>query len=102
MCSRSCKICPDSFCCVCGYYISLTQNKHKIVSGKKFFIAYHAYFGMAIRDQDKLWAPHHSCCSYRSTLKGWLRGIRRSMPFANFKNIERTNEPSFRLLFTHG
>ena len=82
MSSRSCKLCPDSFCYVCGYYISPTQAKHKIVSGTKFFTAYHAYFGMAMGDQDKSWAPHYSCGSCRSTLEGWLRGIRKSMPFA--------------------
>ena len=75
MSSRSCKLCPDSFCYVCGYYISPIQTKHKIVSGTKFFTAYHAFFGMAIGDQDKSWAPHYSCGSCRSTLEGWLRGI---------------------------
>ena len=53
-----------------------------MISGTKFFTAYQPYFGMAIGDQDKLWAPHHSCGSCRSTLEGWLRGIRKSMPFA--------------------
>ena len=55
--SRSSKLFPDSFCYVCGYYISPTQTKHKVVSGTKFFTAYHAYFGMAIGDQDKSKAP---------------------------------------------
>ena len=70
MSSRSCKLCPDSFWYVCGYYISPTQTKHKIVSDTKFFTAYHAYFGMAIGDQDKSWVPHYSCGSCRSTLEG--------------------------------
>ena len=52
--TRSYKPCPDSFCYVCGYYISPALTKHKIISGTKFFTAYHAYFGMAIGDQDKL------------------------------------------------
>lgn len=82
MSSRSCKLCSDSFCYVCGYYIGPNQAKHKIVSGTKFFIAYHAYFGMAMGDQDKSWAPHYTCGSCRSTLEGWLRGTRKSMPFA--------------------
>ena len=37
---------------------------------------------MAVGDQDKLWAPHYSCGSCRSTLDGWLRGIQNSIPFA--------------------
>ena len=41
--TRSYKNCPDSFGYACGYYSSLAQTKHKIVSGTKFFIAYIAY-----------------------------------------------------------
>lgn len=80
--SRSCHLSSDSFCYVCGYYISPKQTKHTIVPGSKCFIAYEAYFGMPMGDQDKPWAPHVCCGSCRSTLEGWLRGSRKCMPFA--------------------
>jgi hypothetical protein len=44
--------------------------------------AYELYFGFKIGDQDKIWAPH-ICCSYcASYLRAWLKGTRKSMPFA--------------------
>ena len=80
---RPCKVSSDFFCYVCGYYISQRQKKHKIIPETKFFIAYEAYFGMKMGDQDKSWAPHFCCGSCRSTLEGWMRGSRKCMPFAN-------------------
>ena len=46
------------------------------------FIAYYAYFGMPMGDQDKMFSPHFCCGSCCSTLEGWLLGIRKYMPFA--------------------
>ena len=63
-------------------YISQRQKKHKVIPETKFFIAYEAYFGMKMGDQDKSWAPHFCCGSCRSTLEGWMRGSRKCMPFA--------------------
>ena len=54
----------------------------KIVKGKKLWINYRKYFGTATGDQDKPWAPHVICGSYRSTLEGWLKGTRRVISFA--------------------
>ena len=48
----------------------------------KFFIAYETYFGMKMGDQDKSWAPHFWCRSFRFTLEEWMRGSRKCMPFA--------------------
>ena len=79
--SRSCHLSPDSFCFVCGYYISPKLTKHPIVQGSKCVIPYEAYFGMPMGDQDKPWEPHVCCGSCRSTLEGWLRGNRKCMPF---------------------
>ena len=44
-----------------------------MIRGTKLWIAYTAYFGMAIDDQDKLWAPHVSCATCKSALENWLR-----------------------------
>lgn len=78
---RACRLFPDSFCYVCGYYIGPKQIKHRNEPCNKFFIVYEAYFGMPIDDQDKSWSPHVCCGSCRSTLEGWLHGSRRCMPF---------------------
>lgn len=81
-CSRRCIHSADSFCYICGYYIGPKQPKHMMVRGTKLWSAYTAYFGMAIGDQDKPWAPHVSCATCRSALESWLRGERKSMAFA--------------------
>lgn len=80
--TRSCKLPTDSFCYVCGFYISPKQVQHAILPGTKFCTAYKHYFGVPVGDFDKIWAPHVSCGSCRSNLEGWLRGSRKSMPFA--------------------
>ena len=82
MASRRCRNLPDSFCYVCGYYIGLKQTSYKIFQGTKVCIAYKLYFGVPIGDQDKSWAPHVVCGCCRSSLEAWLRGTRKSMPFA--------------------
>ena len=56
--SRKCKLSADSFCYVCGLYISLKQVKYKIKLEAKFVFAYESCFGMKIGDQDKSWSPH--------------------------------------------
>ena len=76
---RKCKLHADSFCYVCG---GPKQVEYVIVPGTKFCEAYKAYFGVAVGDLDKSWAPHVSCGNCRSTLEHWLRGSRKSMPFA--------------------
>jgi len=35
---RACRLSPDCFCYVCGYYISPTQVKHKIMHETKFLL----------------------------------------------------------------
>jgi len=80
--NRACKLSPDCFCYVCGYDISPPQRKHEIMHETKFSIAYEAYFGVKMGDQDKSWAPHVCCGSCRFILEGRLRGSRKSMPFA--------------------
>ena len=82
MASRQCKNSPDSFCYVCGYYISSKEGSRRIEKGRKYYMAYRLYFGVAIGDQDKSWAPHVICGSCRVTLEAWLRGSRKAMPFA--------------------
>lgn len=82
MATRKCRNSPDSFCYVCGYYVSSKGVSRHIEKGTKYWMAYRLYFGMPIGDQDKAWAPHVICGSCQVTLEGWLRGSRKSMPFA--------------------
>lgn len=37
---------------------------------------------MKVGDQTKKWAPHYICGTCRSSLEAWLRGKRKSLPFA--------------------
>ena len=82
MASKQCKTSSDCFSYVCGYYISGQHSSYEIVKGTKFWTVYRLYFGMNIGDQDKYWAPHVICGSYRSNLEGWLMGSGRFMLFA--------------------
>ena len=80
--SRNCKHDPNSFCYVCGVFLSSKSVKYKITeSMNTFFSAYKAYFGVHVGDQDKKWAPHVVCGSCRSTLEAWYRGEHRKMTF---------------------
>ena len=82
MFSRQCKILPDCFCYVCGFYISSKHTVYKIVKRTKYWTAYRLYFGIDNGDQDKLWTPHVICGSCRSNLEGWLRGSGEVMSIA--------------------
>ena len=79
---KPCKISSDCFCYVCAYYVSPQQKKHKGIPETKFFTAYDTYFGMKMGDQYKSWALQFCCGSFRSILEGWMRGIRKCIPFA--------------------
>lgn len=79
--SRGCKHDPDSFCYVCGVFLSTKAIKHKIAEANNFANAYYAYFDIAVGNQDKNWAPHVVCGCCRSTLEAWYRGENRKMKF---------------------
>src|SRR5215469_11759241 len=80
--SRNCKHDPNSFCYVCGVFLSSKSVKYKITeSMNTFFSAYKAYFGVHVGDQDKKCVPHVVCGSCRSTLEAWYRGEHRKMTF---------------------
>ena len=44
--------------------------------------AYEKYFQCKLGDQDKPWSPHKCCSNCAVTLRGWLHGTRKAMPFA--------------------
>lgn len=76
---RHCKRPPDSFCYICGKFILKGREKSITPLIEK---AYEQYFNIKIRNQDKHWAPHKCCANCAVTLRGWLSGNRKSMPFA--------------------
>nr|CAH7753306.1 unnamed protein product [Callosobruchus chinensis] len=76
---RECKNHPDSFCCVCGEFTLKTQRKPLSPLLKT---AYKFYFDCQVGDQDKTWAPSVCCTTCYSSLIKWLKGTRKSMPFA--------------------
>lgn len=76
---RKCTNHPNNFCFVCGQFTPKSQRK-KITSITK--TAYSLYFGCALGDQDKDFAPHVCCISCKTGLNQWLHGRRKSLPFA--------------------
>lgn len=76
---RECKNHPDSFCYVCGEVTLKTQQKPLSPLLKT---AYKFYFDCQVGEQDKDWAPKVCCTTCYSSLTKWLKGSRKSMPFA--------------------
>lgn len=58
MASTSCVNSPDKLCYICGNMVAKRQLK-SITEGVK--VKFHEHFGIAIRHQDKPWAPHVVC-----------------------------------------
>ena len=81
MSSRECKISLNCFCYVYGFYINGKHTTYKIVKGTKYWTGYRLYFWMDIGNQNKPWAPHVICGSFRFNLEGWLRGSGKVMSF---------------------
>ena len=71
--SRKCLNNPDAFCLICGNFTTV-KNRLKITDFIKK--VYHMYFGVKLRNQDKIWTPHIICCNCNSTLLKWTRGER--------------------------
>ena len=78
-----CRLSPDSFCYICGYYIGFKQQKHKkLVFGHEACHCIQCLLWHDYRRPRKTWSPHVCCRRCRSTLEGWLRGEIKCMPFA--------------------
>ena len=66
---RSCKNKPDAFCCICG---EVTLSKYRRNLSNKIKSLYYAYYGCAVGDQDKDWAPHFCCLDCSNKLGKWF------------------------------
>ena len=75
---RSCRNRPDIFCYICGEYTLVPYRNPVTTFIKK---TYHAYFGMKLGDQDKVWAPHMVCKSCTECLRQWSKGKTTSLKF---------------------
>ena len=62
---RSCKNKPDSFCYIRGKLI-LKKYRRTLTANVKCL--YYAYFGWAVGNQNKVWAPHYCCldCNHKN------------------------------------
>jgi len=69
---------PDVFCYICGEYILKASRKPIFEFVKR---AYVGYFGVKLRDQDKLWAPHIVCKTCTEHLRQWTNGKRSCLKF---------------------
>ena len=76
---QKCKNNPDKFCYICSNVV-LPNCHAKIIDFVKK--AYCNYFGVKLKDQDKLFTP---CICYKTcveNLRDWKNGKKKSMPFA--------------------
>ena len=75
---RSCKHKPDLFCYICGEF-TLAGKRNQATPFIKH--AYYSYFGIKLRDQDKVWAPHIVCKSCTEYIRLWTKGKKSSLKF---------------------
>ena len=66
---RLCKNKPDAFSYICGESF---LSKYKRNLSNKIKRLYYAYFGYAVGDQGKDWAPHFCCIDCSIRLSKWF------------------------------
>ena len=76
---RKCKNDPDLFCYICG---EITASKYRRKLTDRIKKLYLAYFGCAVGDQDKNWAPHVCCLDCCNRLNKWFAGGKPTLSFA--------------------
>ena len=76
--SRRCINDKDSFCYTCGELV-FEENRKTI--GEFYMKAYYTYFKIKLVDQDKTWAPHIICKSWKESLRLWTTGNRTALKF---------------------
>ena len=76
---RKCKNDSDLFCYICG---EMTASKYRRKITDRIKKLYLAYFGCAVADQDKNWAPHVCCLDCSNRLNKWFAGGKPTLSFA--------------------
>ena len=80
---------PDVFCYICGEYILKASRKPIFEFVKR---AYVGYFGVKLRDQDKLWAPHIVCKTCTEHLRQWTNGKKKLPEIWSASGLEGTEK----------
>jgi len=75
---RGCLNNPNKFCYICVEYCVEKYRKNITDFVKQ---AYLAYFGVALWDQDKSWAPHKVCKTCVESLRLLTNGVRKGLNF---------------------
>ena len=75
---RQCENKPDAFCYICGCFTLIRQRRNITSFVRR---AYKAYFGLALGDQDKKWAPRIVCHNCEEMLRDWTKGKCKGLPF---------------------
>ena len=78
MSKRRCTNDPDVFCYICGEF---TVKRQRMEIDDFVQMAYLAYFGLKLGDQDKSWDPHMVCKTCKERLRFWTNGERGGLPF---------------------
>ena len=96
----SCKHHPYDFCYVCGVFMNKLL-KHTISEGNRFCLAYDAYFGFKVGDQDKRGATRSLWkLSVYSGVVVQRRKAKKEVWLT--KNMEGTNKLPKKLLLLYG
>lgn len=100
---RTCKNSADLFCYICGEFTIKSQRSAITTVVKR---AYQLYFGFPVDERDKNWLPKTCCNSCSRTLRGWLEGSHKSMPFTTpmiwSEPQNHENDCYFCMTMTHG
>ena len=75
---RQCENKPDAFCYICRCFTPIRQRRNITSFLRR---ANKAYFGLALGDQDKKWAPRIVCHKCEEMLRDWTKGKRKGLPF---------------------
>lgn len=76
---RNCKNSANEFCYICDEFTIKSQRN---VITTLVTSAYQHYFGFLVDERNKNWLPKICCSGCSRTLRGWLKGSHRSMPFS--------------------
>ena len=74
---KKCKLDPNVFCYICGSFTVSKQRQGITDFVKKAYLAYLAYFGVKVGDQDKNWASHQVCKTCVENLRQWTKQKRK-------------------------
>lgn len=75
---KNCKYSNDTFCYICGVFVTNTQKRNITEFVKQI---YAEYFGFKMDKLDKSWVPHKVCKFCVESLRLWKKGHRSGLDF---------------------